>query len=254
MELRSAFSLSGLRGEKRLGIGVLSRIAFAGALIWPASVGATLREQNYLPSVLQHVERARVAAESGQNSIAMAHARMVLHDQGLRVYIDLSKTPDQLQGSCRTAAEKAVQFWNQTLGSQALTVVDTPSSAQVRILFQRDVTLKGTQVGGYCAQNRTVTINGTGEAETTYNATIYARYQLPNGTTLNDACLLNVVTHEFGHVYGLSDCADSSRMMGALNPSKPKFELHADEVEALRELRLTTFRIQRSASTEPKGN
>lgn len=237
-----------------MGIGVLSRIALAGALIWPASVGATLREQNYLPSVLQHVEKARMAAESGQGSVALAHARMVLHDQGLGVYIDLSETPSQLQDSCRTAAEKAVQFWDQTLGGDSLTIVDTPSAAQVRILFQREVSLRGTQVGGYCAQSRSVTVSGTGEADTSYNATIYARYQLPNGTMLNDACLLNVVTHEFGHVYGLSDCADSSRLMSALNPSKPKFELHADELEALRALRLRTFQIQRSIVSAIKGN
>ncbi|MBC8064920.1 MAG: hypothetical protein H7Y17_08830 [Chlorobia bacterium] len=234
--------------------GALARLTVAAIAICPSFASADLDEHNYLPSVLNHLQKAKSALESGQDGLAVAHSRMILHDQGIRVFIDLSETPSSLQESCRKAALKAVETWNETLGAGSLNLVDTAGAAEARIVFSKEVLLRGVQVGGYCAQSRSVSFSTNGSAVGTYSATIYSRYQLPSGQLLSDDCLVNVVTHEIGHMYGLNDCADSSHLMGALNPSKPKTDLQADELEALRQLRLMAFEIQRTIDARSKGN
>jgi hypothetical protein len=97
-------------------------------------------------------------------------------------------------------------------------------------------------------------VNSSGEATSEYFATIYARFEMPGGRHLNADSLQNIVAHEIGHVYGLNDCTDPGHLMSALNPSRPKFDLHADEMTALRNLRLTTFGIQRTAWVRTRAN
>lgn len=248
--LRSAVS----RGRTNLRWGAPARLIIAAIAVWPSFASADLDEHKYLPSVLAHLQKAKSAVESGQDGLAIVHSRMILHDQGIRVFIDLSETPLLLQEPCRKAALRAVESWNETLGAGSLNLVDTAEAAEARIVFSREVVLRGVQVGGYCAQSRAITFNVSEGATGSYSATIYSRYQLPNGQLLSEESLVNVVTHEIGHMYGLNDCADSGHLMGALNPSKPKTDLQADELEALRQLRLMAFEIQRTIDARSKGN
>jgi predicted Zn-dependent protease len=219
-------------------------------MVFPTFARADLEQAHYLRGVMHHLERAKQTLESGQLSAAMAHSRMVLHDQGLRVHIDFSEVPEGQKNDC----ERSIQYWNDTLGSGSLNLVDTAQAAEVQIVFNREVKLEGVQVGGYCSQTRSITVTSSGDATANYSATIQARYQLPGGKSLNEDCLTNIVTHEIGHVYGLNDCTDRGHLMSALNPSKPKSELDGDEMEALKQLRLTAFGIQRQIQAKSKGN
>jgi hypothetical protein len=207
---------------------------------------AILEDSRYLPGTLYHYAQAQEMLEAGQVGMAAAHSRLVLHDQGLKVFVDFSRTPEGLRSTGQRTVEKAVDYWNQTLGSQALQLVETPSDAQVTVMFASDVVLQGVRVGGYCSQSRGVTIGASGEPAAQYSATILARFQLPGGRRLSDDCLLNVVTHEFGHVFGLNDCTEPGHLMSPLNLSRPRTDLHPDELEALGALRLTTLAMQRS--------
>lgn len=226
------------------------------ALVGSSAVAFTRFDQsNYLPGVLHHLEQARVSAEAGHSSLALAHSEVILHERGLGVYIDLAETPPDIREACLSAARRALQYWNFTIGEGALVEVDTPDLAKIRIQFAREVTLRGSQVGGYCSQSRGVTLSGDGEEATPeYSATILARFQLPRGPALNEDCLQNIVAHELGHVYGLRDCVEPDHLMSPLNPSRPKLDLHPDELEALHQLRLMVFGIQRSVQSKVKDN
>jgi len=237
-----------------VGWGTPTKIALATLMVFPTYARADLEQAHYLRVVLHHLEQAKVTLESGQLSAAMAHSRMVLHDQGLRVYVDFSEVPEAQKNDCQNAAARAIQYWNSTLGSGSLNVVDNAGAAEVRIVFYREVKLEGVQVGGYCTQSRSITMTSAGDATPNYSATIQARYQLPGGKNLNEDCLTNIVTHELGHVYGLNDCTDRGHLMSALNPSKPRSDLDGDEMEALKQLRLTVFEIQRQIQAKSKGN
>lgn len=226
------------------------------ALVASSAVAFTRFDpSNYLPGVIHHLEQARVSAEAGQTSLAMAHSEVILHERGLGVYIDLTEAPADIQDACRNAASRAIQYWNETVGEGSLYEVDSPDLAKIRIQFAKEVTLRGSQVGGYCSQSRGVTLSGDGEEATPeYSATILARFQLPRGPVLNEDCLQNIVAHEIGHVYGLRDCMEPDHLMSPLNPSRPKFDLHPDELEALQQLRLMVFGIQRTAQAKVKDN
>ncbi len=185
----------------------------------------------------------------------MAHSEVILHERGLGVYIDLSEAPVEIHEVCRNAARRAIQYWNETIGEDSIYEVEVPESARIRVLFAKEVTLRGSQVGGYCSQSRGVTLSGDGEEATPeYSAIILARFQLPRGPVLNEDCLQNIVAHEIGHVYGLRDCTEPDHLMSPLNPTRPKFDLHPDELEALQQLRLTVFGIQRTAQAKVNEN
>lgn len=212
-----------------------------------------LNEQDYMPDVVQHLDRAKTAMDSGQFSLALAHTRVVLHDQGLKVYIDTSGTPADQVSDCRKAAEKALSFWNTTLDNSApLTQVDQASAADVKIVFEPEVILEGVQVGGFCANTRSVTGRTNGDATGVFTATIHARFLQPNGRKMSYGCLVNVVTHEFGHVFGLNDTTETGHLMGPLNLGHPRSELNAEEVEAIHRLRATAFDIQRNVLAKLK--
>lgn len=211
-------------------------------------------EANYLSGVIHHLDQAKASLEDGQPSLALAHSEIILHEQGLNVYIDLSETPDELKEACRRSATRALRYWNNTIGPDSLVEVQSPEQAKVRISFTREVELRGRQVGGYCSQSRGITVAGSGEATPEYSAAIFARFALPNGPILNEDGLTNIVTHEIGHIYGLKDHTNPEYLMSPLNPSKPKLELHADELVALERLRLTVVEIQRAVLAKFKDN
>jgi predicted Zn-dependent protease len=235
--------------------GLIGKAVVLAASVWGSPPPAIeLETSRYLPGALYQLEQAKVAAEEGNVAVAQAYTRLVLHDQGLKVFVDLNEAPSSLQEEAKAAAREAVDYWNETIGEGALTLVESEPEAQVRIVYRREVTLRGIQVGGYCSQSRGVAINASGEASSEYFATIFARYELPGGKRLNGASLKNIVAHEIGHIYGLNDCTEPDHLMSALNPAKPKFDLHADEMTALRNLRLTSFGIQRSALMRSREN
>jgi len=220
----------------------------------PALANPILNESDYLSDVLQHLDRAKMALESGQTSLALAHTRIVLHDQGLNIYFDLSNVAESQKEDCLKAASESVRYWNSVLGEGSLRTVQNESDAQVRIDFREEVVLQNVQVGGYCSQSRAVTSSPEGEAIDEYRATILARTKWPGGRNLSGDYLRNIVTHEMGHLYGLSDCAEPGHLMSPLNPTKTKFDLHPEELEALKQLRLTAFETQRSIQAKSKGN
>lgn len=211
-------------------------------------------ESRYLPGVLHHLDKAKTSLEEGQTSLSLAHSEIILHEKSLAVYVDLSQVPEELQATCRNAADRSLKYWNNTLGSASLVEVQGAELAKLRISFSKEVELRGQQVGGYCSQSRGVTVSGEGEATPEYSAAIYARFNLPNGPILNEDALTNIVTHELGHVYGLRDTVEPEYLMSPLNPTKPKFELHPYELDALQQLRLTVFELQRSAVARIKDN
>lgn len=234
--------------------GVIAKAVFLASSAWGSAPVAELNTSRYLPGAMYQLEQARQAMEEGNVAMAQAYTRLVLHDQGLKVYVDLSEAPESLKEDAAVAAHEAIDYWNSTVGSSSLTLVESAQEAQVQIVYRREVILRGIQVGGYCSQTRSVTANGSGEATSEYYATIFARYELPGGRRLNGASLKNIVAHEIGHIYGLNDCVEPGHLMSALDPSKPKFDLHADEMTALRQLRLTTFGIQRAAWMRSREN
>ena len=204
----------------------------------------------YLPGAMHHLDQSRIQFESGNLGESVAHSRLILHDQGLKVFVE----HEVASKSQEKSAERAIAFWNEVLGSGSLERTDRAESADVTIVYQAEVNIGGTPVGGYCSQSRFVGRGESGEAKPEYRATIVARTRMPNGQELNEDCLVNIVAHEIGHVYGLNDCTDPGHLMSALNPSRPKFSLQSDELEALQRFRLTAFEILRSAEAEAKGN
>ena len=252
--IQLANGISGASKGRFLGRSRLAKFIMATCAALPLMGMAGLNEQDYMPDVIQRLDRAKSALESGQLSIALANTRVILHDQGLKVYMDLSATPENQVNDCKNASAKALKFWNETLDNSCpLTFVDRADQADVKIVFQQSVTLDGVQVGGYCENARSVSVRSNGEADAVYSGTIFARFTQPNGRPMSYAHLVNVVTHEFGHVFGLSDTADQSHLMGPLNLGKPKSELNAEEVEAIRRLRTMAFDIQRNVLAKAKG-
>lgn len=219
----------------------------------PAGQPYRLNEADYLPGVNHHAERARTAMDQGQWEVASAHTELLLHSQGLRVFVDTSQMPVSLTEIGKAASARAVEYWNGVVGPKSLTLVDTPAAADLTIQFNKEIVLRGIQVGGYASQSRSVTVGGDGSASPDYQATIYARYQLPNGNLLNEAAMLNVVAHEIGHIYGLNDSTEGSHLMSPLNPNRTKLELHPDELEALKNLRLTLFEMQRDIAAKSRA-
>jgi predicted Zn-dependent protease len=234
--------------------GVVAKAFLLASSVWGTAPTVELDASSYLPGAMHQLEQARIAMDEGNLAMAQAYARLVMHDQGLKVFVDLSEAPESLVEDASRAAQGAIEYWNSTIGGGSLTVVETAAEAQVKIVYRREVILRGVQVGGYCSQSRSVTANGTGEATSEYYATIFARYDMPGGRRLSAASLQNIVAHEIGHVYGLNDCTEPGHLMSALDPSNPKFDLHADEMTALRNLRLTTFGIQRAAWARAREN
>jgi len=210
--------------------------------------GSKFDSAAYLPGALYHLEQSKALMEAGDYQMSTAHSRMVLHDQGLQVFVS-----DDDNKMYRKAAEKAVSFWNETLGEGALVITENRDEAKVSIIFEREVTLNGTPVGGYCAQSRSIGYDDQGQPTPLYRATIMTRTMVGRHK-LNEACLVNIIAHEIGHVYGLNDCTDQGHLMSALNLRRPKFELDDDELEALQQFRLTAFEILRSTEAAPKQN
>ncbi len=250
-----AKSFTGLGlGRNWLRRGALAYL-FAACMVATSAFAVTRFDaHNYLPGVLYHLERAKASLEAGDVALALAHTEVVVHDKGRTVYIDLGDSNGNLRKACENAASRSLAFWNKTLGYQALTQVATSDKADIHITFSREVVLRGHQVGGSCSQSRSVNLGHNGVPTPSYSANIKARYQLPNGSTLNEDCLFNIVAHEIGHVYGLNDCTEPGHLMSPLDPRKPKFDLHDDELEALSTLRETVFEIQRSALAKSNGN
>jgi predicted Zn-dependent protease len=235
-------------------VGAIPKIVFAVIAFSSPVPRANLQAENYLRGAVHHLERAQETLESGQFELASAHATLVLHDQGLRVHVDFSQATGIQQSEAKAAVETSIRYWNSTLGFSSLTQVEDPAQADVRVVFQREVVLRGVQVGGYCSQSRSVSYDTAGNAASQYSATIFARLALPGGKALDENCLTNIVAHEFGHVYGLSDNAKGGHLMSPLSPSSPRFDLEPDELEALRALRLTAFEIRHAVMARAKAN
>jgi len=226
-------------------------VACAGVL--PAVAFRSFDRRVYLPEVLDHIERAR-SLDASQAELASAHAKVILHDEGLKVFVDYSQVPSGQLADCQSAVNDAIQYWNGVVGPNALTVQDSAAGSDVRLDFRPDVRLNGIQVGGYCSQSWGVSSSGTDGASHSYNASISARLAWPGGRAMSRDYLRNIVTHEFGHVYGLNDSPDAGRLMSPLSATKPRFDLDTDEAEALKEIRLTAFSLERDTEARAKRN
>jgi hypothetical protein len=209
--------------------------------------------QLYLPGTVSQLDKSRQAFDEGNLDLALAHSKLVLHDEPMQVFVDYGMAGNRDRNRMSKAVDKALKFWNDTLGFEALTRTEDSYAARVQVVFTPEVDFQGVPVGGYCSQSRGITPESNGQYRPDYSATIYARTKY-GGRSFNEDCLVNIVAHEIGHIYGLSDCADPGHLMSGLNPSRPKFELQADELEALQSLRLTALEIQRSIESREKGN
>lgn len=194
-------------------------------------------ENRVLPKMVQNLNAARTAAETGQWSKAGALVELV-KIQEINVEIPYHASPLQ-----RTAIAEAAGMWEKALDGTVHFRLVNPGQGQVSIRFSDTVSYGGAHSMARATWSRQLLNYGWGTYGSQTTASIEVRTRL-NGTACSLPVLRHALAHELGHVLGLDDSRTLGDIMGPqMNeraPESPTFE----ETSALLELRGKAYEVE----------
>ncbi len=191
---------------------------------------------------------ARQCASAGELDKALAHTLVVNPAHLIRVRVDCPLPPAQ-QGIYRNAVAGAFYMWEDAMGAKLFRITET-ATPDVVIHFQPDVVNRGSEVAGHIDWKRGVTPAG----DPILSATIQIRMQRGNGVPMSFEQLRGCLSHELGHVLGLSDSDSVGDVMGAMNFANPAEAIRPEEVANLISLRneALSLRVSLAARKQAK--
>jgi predicted Zn-dependent protease len=189
---------------------------------------------------------ANQAMSSGNYDKAIAYTDLVLVHDEVRYAINLSLIPDYQRETAKVAAHKAINLWQEALGSEVKFTEVDPSQATVRINFEPSVRSMGSEVAGYAVWQRQVYDWGNGNFSRTLTGDIRLRTQTPTGREMPEGAMVHTAAHELGHMLGLWDSPNFGDVMGPLYLKQPVTKLSDNEVSALREARAQALEISQA--------
>lgn len=211
-------------------------IAVVGFVVTSSFAGYKIRAA-VLPSVNEHIDKARIKAQLGSFAEATGYAQAMLMDDNITVSVDYGNTPESQKPWCDTAVIGAFAMWEKALGKEIKFVkVDAQSDPQVRIKFDKNVKLDGGIVSGYINWSRSIEESKDG-IRPIFSADVFLRTTDPRGTKLSAKAMRHTCGHELGHMFGLDDASKVGVLMGPLDVNNPVSTPTADEIETVLAIR-----------------
>lgn len=199
----------------------------------------------------QCIELADRAEARRSFQIALARLESVLFPDGIRVALDSSTTTGE--GAWRgEVAKQGFLVWSGLLGTDS-PLAWTTGEAEVVIRFVPEILGRGHDALGLISLERDYEWNAR-QRSFSVRATISVA-KAHAGRDLTPAEVKHVVMHELGHLLGLGDKEDHTRLMGPLLLGHPLERPLPEEVAAVLEIRDTVRRriqrIQQRMMTDP---
>lgn len=214
----------------------LGAIALVGFVVTSSFAGYKIRAA-VLPSVNEHIDKARIKAQLGSYEEASGYAKAMLMEDQITVSVDYGNTPDNQKTWCDTAVAGAFDMWEKALGKEIKFVrVESKDAPHVRIKFDKDVTLNGGIVSGYINWSRSIEETKEG-FRPVFSADVFLRTTDPRGTKLSAKAMKHTCGHELGHMFGLDDASRVGILMGPLDVNNPVSAPSADEIETVMAIR-----------------
>jgi hypothetical protein len=183
-------------------------------------------------------------AEDGNPAMALGGFYSLLLRDGVKFTFD----DDSLNAAQRQKVECSMERWNKWLNGNVFSSDDfgQPSKVTIKLVRSLPTGVRRDSVGTIFLKR---TIGSKNSVPTfSVDATVYILERL-NGLRLRDDELEQVVSHEVGHLFGLSDHDSTSGLMGKFKPGRPRTELSQNERESLTLYRSTISAMISRTST-----
>lgn len=215
-----------------MGNGRAWSVALLIAVGVPAS--ATPTDPNLLVSEQAQscLKRALLDAQNGQPRAALARLESILPTKPLSVGIAYETIPSGGRGFV-DGVKQAVAEWAKHLPEPAFTFVDSDRS-DITVRFVESVPGKEELQGFIEARYE---YNWTESSHSCrVSASLYVSSRCER-RLLTQSEVAQIVTHELGHILGLSDSNEARRLMGPFNPAEPCLTPTTEELVAVRKFR-----------------
>ncbi|MCH8273938.1 MAG: matrixin family metalloprotease [Armatimonadetes bacterium] len=176
---------------------------------------------------------ALVEMAYGDPERAAARAQAAAVPERVRIYIDTSGHGRRRASRLRKGARAALNEWNRSVPGSPFEEVSRLSQADVVVRFVDRIQSSGRRLAGKVSWKRTVR-KSAGKATFSIRGSVQIANIRPNGRSMTTSEVKRAVAHELGHILGLRDTGDSSKLMGPV--SARDTEIGEREKRALEEL------------------
>lgn len=217
------------------GVITISRVWGASLLYALSGLGlAASTDPSYLVSEQAQscLKRAQLDAQSGQPRAALARLESILLTKPLSVGVAYETIPSGGKGFV-DGVKQAVAEWAKHLPEPTFTFVDSDRS-DITVRFVESVPGKEDLQGFIEARYE---YNWTESSHSCrISASLYVSSKCER-RLLTKSEVAQIVTHELGHLLGLSDSNEERRLMGPFNPAEPCLSPTTEELSAVRQFR-----------------